>query len=142
MIKIYSDGACSGNPGPGGWGAIIINESDEIKKLSGYSPNTTNNRMELQAAIEGIKYVANFNTNINLFTDSTYLKDGITQWIKKWQINKWNNGKVKNVDLWKELLLVTQNLTIKWEWVKAHSGEKYNEMADSAAREQIIVNRN
>ena len=103
MIKIYTDGACSGNPGRGGWAAIII-DGQKIKKLSGASENTTNNRMELTAVISALKYVKDF--NIELFTDSKYTKDGIQQWIINWKKNGWkttNKQKVKNIDLWQEL---------------------------------------
>lgn len=131
ILEIYTDGACKGNPGPGGWGVLMLWNGHE-KKLSGYVENTTNNRMELQAAIEALKAVKK-PMKIKLHTDSNYVKDGITDWIKKWQINGWNKGKIKNVDLWQELHQLTKNHDIEWIWVKGHSGHKYNDMVDKLA---------
>ena len=136
MIKIFSDGACSGNPGPGGWAAVII--TNKTSYIAGYEEKTTNNRMELKAAIEGLKSCVGADANIIIYTDSTYLKDGITKWMYAWKKNNWKNGTVKNIDLWTELEAVLQKLpNVKWEWVKAHSGVEYNEMADELARNQI-----
>ena len=139
MIKIYTDGACSGNPGIGGWGAVILeNNKDEIL-LSGGNDNTTNNRMELQAAIEALKYFKN-QQDIILITDSKYVKDGIQSWIQNWKKNGWKTAAkkpVKNKQLWMELdeLIVRHNIT--WEWVKGHAGNKHNEKADYLARRYI-----
>ncbi|MAK12475.1 MAG: ribonuclease HI [Candidatus Pelagibacter sp.] len=137
MIKIYTDGACSGNPGRGGWAAIII-DGQKIKKLSGASENTTNNRMELTAVISALKYVKDF--NIELFTDSKYTKDGIQQWIINWKKNGWkttNKQKVKNIDLWQELDELNQKKKISWNWVKGHANDMYNNMADELAKSEI-----
>ena len=139
MIKIYTDGACSGNPGIGGWGAVILeNNKDEIL-LSGGNDNTTNNRMELQAAIEALKYFKN-QQDIILITDSKYVKDGIQSWIQNWKKNGWKTAAkkpVKNKQLWMELdeLIARHNIT--WEWVKGHAGNTHNEQADYLARRYI-----
>ena len=138
MIEIWTDGACSGNPGLGGWGAIII--SPEGKRyLSGAEADTTNNRMELLATIRALESFAekDMQGEIAIFTDSTYVKNGITEWIKKWQVNGWRSATrkpVKNYDLWQELLALTSKRNIKWHWVKAHSGIENNERADALAR--------
>jgi ribonuclease HI len=137
MIEIWTDGACSGNPGAGGWGALIITPSGK-KTISGSEPNTTNNRMELLAAIKALELCND--EEIKIFTDSTYLKQGITEWIKKWSANGWrsaNRKAVKNKDLWQRLLNLTQNRNVQWQWVKAHSGIEYNERADALATEAI-----
>ena len=139
MIKIYTDGACSGNPGIGGWGAVILeNNKDEIL-LSGGNDNTTNNRMELQAAIEALKYFKD-QQDIMLVTDSKYVKDGIQSWIQNWKKNGWKTAAkkpVKNKELWMELdeLIARHNIT--WEWVKGHAGNTHNEQADYLARRYI-----
>lgn len=134
-VEIYCDGACSGNPGPGGWGVVLL-YGDHQKKLSGFESNTTNNRMELVAAIQGLKAIKR-QMPIVIYTDSQYVKNGITKWINTWLRNNWNNLKVKNIDLWQELYgLVTQH-QIDWHWVKGHNGNFYNELADSLAREAI-----
>jgi len=137
MIKIYTDGACSGNPGRGGWAAIII-KGDNIEKISGRSENTTNNRMELIAVISALKFTKD--QNLEIYTDSKYTKDGIEKWIINWKKNGWktaNKQDVKNKDLWMELDLLTQQKKIKWNWVKGHSENKYNNMADELARSAI-----
>lgn len=136
VLKIYSDGACSGNPGPGGWGAVLIWEG-KTKDISGYSPLTTNNQMELKGAIEALKHVKKA-VPIHIYTDSQYVKKGITEWIKGWQKTNFKNGKVKNIELWKELLALTQQHDVSWYWVKGHSGVDYNERADKLATEAII----
>jgi ribonuclease HI len=140
MISLVVDGACSGNPGPGGWGAIIVQNKEIIKELSGFSPSTTNNRMELQAAIEGIQFTKTLSKNFLLITDSIYVKDGITKWIYSWQKTNWNAGKIKNIELWQTLNSLNRQATITWEWVKGHSGHLYNERADFLAREEIKKN--
>lgn len=139
-FQIYCDGACSKNPGPGGWAAVIIRDSEVISKISGYEQNTTNNRMELIAAIEGITEGVKISSEMLVITDSTYVKDGITKWIFAWKKSNWKNGSVKNIDLWQKLSSLTMKYKVKWEWVRGHSGNKYNEMVDSLAREQIKLN--
>ena len=136
---IYTDGACSGNPGPGGWGAVIIDEENNQIELSGSEKSTTNNRMELLAPIKALKKIKK-EANITIFTDSTYLKNGITEWIKKWEINGWksaNKKPIKNKDLWQELNKLTQKKDIVWKWVKAHAGNPLNELADQLATKAI-----
>lgn len=137
LINIYTDGACSGNPGPGGWAYIIINKII-IKKESGGQLQTTNNRMEMTAIINALK---NFNekSNIIINTDSKYVINGITQWIISWKENKWigsNKKKVKNYDLWKELDFLRKIHEVEWRWVKGHSGDNMNEMVDKMARDE------
>ncbi len=131
-MKIYCDGACSGNPGPGGWSAIILQADSVMKKVYGYQERTTNNRMELIAAIKGLECVDD--DVVHVYTDSNYLKLGITVWIKSWKQSNWKNGKIKNIDLWKHLDILNQKKKIMWFWVKAHNGDKYNEMADQFAK--------
>lgn len=128
-ITLYVDGACRGNPGLGGWGAYVITP-DQKHELCGGEANTTNNRMELRAAIEGIRFCAPTDKLI-LWTDSTYVKRGITEWIEGWKKKNWKD--VKNPDLWKELDLVCQNRDIEWNWVKGHAGHAGNEKADQLA---------
>ena len=142
MISIYTDGACSGNPGIGGWGVVIINNTSENIFLNGGEKNTTNNRMELKAAINAIIYFKK-KQDLEIFTDSKYLKDGIESWIKKWKINGWKTSSkspVKNKDLWIELELLIKKHDIKWNWVKGHANNKYNEKADLLARKYIEEN--
>lgn len=136
FLEIYTDGACSGNPGPGGWGAVLLWDK-HIKEISGFEENTTNNRMELLAAIEALKQIKK-DVHIKLYTDSQYLKRGMTEWLKLWLHNNWNRGKVKNVDLWKQLAELDNNLKVQWCWVKGHSGNVYNEQADVLARNEIM----
>ena len=136
---VYTDGACSGNPGPGGWGAIIIDEKKNLINLSGKEKSTTNNRMELVAPIMALKKIKR-SSEIVIYTDSTYLKNGITIWIKNWEKNGWKNANKKldkNKDLWVELNKATKKNIIFWKWVKAHAGNKYNELADKLATEAI-----
>ena len=137
-VEIYTDGACSGNPGIGGWGAYLTYK-DNVKELSGSAENTTNNRMELVAAIEGLKILKK-SSKVNLYTDSVYLKDGITKWIFNWQKNNWKNANkkdVKNKDLWIQLLEVVNKHDINWIWVKGHEGNEGNEIADNLATSAI-----
>ena len=134
---IYTDGACLGNPGPGGWAAIII--KDNIKNiLKGSERSTTNNRMEILASIEAFKSIKK-SSKIKIFTDSKYLIDGINIWIKNWKLNDWktkNKKEVKNIDLWIELDSQACFHQIHWEWVKGHSGNKFNEEVDVIARKE------
>ena len=133
-VELFTDGACSGNPGPGGWGAILRMGGRE-RELSGGEPATTNNRMEMMAAIAGLEALQR-PCKVALFTDSTYVKDGVTKWIKGWKRNGWKTADkkpVKNEDLWKRLDAATQGHKIDWRWVKGHSGNPGNERADELA---------
>ena len=135
MIKIYTDGSCLENPGSGGW-AAIINDNGNTKKISGSEKNTTNNRMELMAPINALKDMSPKN-EIEIYTDSKYVKLGITEWINNWVKNDWKTAKkenVKNKDLWLKLYNLNQSLNIKWNWVKAHSGNPLNEEVDLMAK--------
>ena len=135
MIKIYTDGSCINNPGNGGW-AAIINDDGKILKISGSEKNTTNNKMELMATIAALKKV-NSNKKIQIFTDSKYVKLGITEWIHKWVKNNWQTSKkedVKNKELWIELFDITNSLDVESKWVKAHAGNLLNEEADLLAK--------
>tara|TARA_B110000444_G_scaffold28027_1_gene23052 strand:+ start:212 stop:640 length:429 start_codon:yes stop_codon:yes gene_type:complete len=132
---IYTDGACSGNPGPGGWGAVIFDERKKQINISGKIKDTTNNRMELMAPIMALKKIKSM-SEVVVFTDSTYVKNGITEWIKKWKKNDWNNSNkkpVKNKDLWIKLNDLCESNKVIWKWVKGHSGNKYNNLADELA---------
>ena len=134
MIEIFTDGACSGNPGPGGWGVLII-DGDARTEMSGGESETTNNRMEMRAAIEALK--ATGDAPIVLHTDSQYVKNGINDWIRGWKRNGWKTASkkpVKNKDLWQELDALTEDRDIDWRWVKGHSGHPGNERADELAR--------
>ena len=131
---IYTDGACSMPSMKGGWGVVIC-IGDVLEKISGFETNTTNNKMELTACIEGLKKCEN-GDEVQLFTDSQYDKNGITLWIINWKKNGWktaNKQPVKNIELWKDLDLLSNKIKPSWHWVKAHNGDKYNEMADSLA---------
>ena len=133
-VTIYTDGACSGNPGKGGWGAILIN-AKETKYMSGSKQLTTNNQMELTATIEALKAILK-PSNIALYTDSQYVKNGITSWIFNWKKNGWktaNKKPVANKDLWIELHKYVEFHSVNWFWVKGHSGDHYNEIADELA---------
>ncbi|MBT5053544.1 MAG: ribonuclease HI [Gammaproteobacteria bacterium] len=138
MIEIFTDGACRGNPGPGGWGALIRIDGEE-QNLSGSAPDTTNNRMELMAAIGGLGYFSQ-PSMVSLTTDSQYVRQGITQWITGWKRNGWrtsNKQPVKNQDLWQQLDALAEKHTVSWFWVKGHSGHAENERADQLANEAI-----
>jgi len=138
-VDIYTDGACLGNPGPGGWAFIIKYGSGKIKEISGSEKYTTNNKMELTAAIKAVQYFKK-KIIINIYTDSKYLKDGITIWIKKWKLNGWktsNKKKVKNSDLWKLLEEGIKDHEIHWVWVKGHNENVLNEKADMLAKKAI-----
>ena len=133
-VEIFTDGACRGNPGPGGWGVLLRSNGSE-KKLYGGEADTTNNRMELQAAIEGLKALKE-PCAVTLTTDSNYVRHGINQWIHNWKRNGWRTSDkkaVKNVDLWKILDAETERHRIDWHWVKGHSGHRENEIADQLA---------
>ena len=133
-FKIYTDGACSGNPGKGGWAAIILNDKRQIN-ISGSENNTTNNRMELMAPIMALKKIKK-KSEIIIYTDSKYVKNGITDWIKKWKTNNWkssNKKPVKNKDLWVRLDNCCSKHTVVWKWVKAHAGNEFNNIADRNA---------
>lgn len=137
-VQIFTDGACSGNPGPGGWGALLRYGEHE-RELSGALPLTTNNQMELMAAVEALRALKS-PCRVTLTTDSAYVKNGITQWVKGWQKNGWrtaDNKPVKNVDLWQALVEASSPHTLRWEWVKGHSGHVENERVDALARAAI-----
>jgi ribonuclease HI len=135
-VAIWTDGACSGNPGPGGWGAVLVWNGHE-KELSGGEPATTNNRMELAAAIAALEALKR-PTAVDLHTDSQYLRGGITAWIRGWKRNGWKTADrkpVKNVDLWQRLDALTEKHEVRWHWVKGHAGHDVNERADQLARD-------
>jgi len=134
-VVIYTDGACSGNPGPGGWGVVLRWNGTE-KELHGGDPQTTNNRMELMAAIKALEAL-NRPSRVQLYTDSTYLLNGITKWVAGWQRNGWRTSAkkpVKNEDLWQRLIAAMNGHEVSWLWVKGHAGEEGNERADALAR--------
>jgi len=136
LVEIYTDGACLGNPGRGGWGAILLYKGHE-KKISGHERETTNNRMELKAVIEALKALKK-SADAIVYTDSKYVQSGISEWIINWKKNGWKNAgrkPIKNVDLWQELDLEAAKHRIKWKWVRGHDGNHYNEIADVLARE-------
>ena len=135
MIEIWTDGACSGNPGPGGWG-VLLKSGDQEKELFGGEVSTTNNRMELTAAIEALNALTS-PSSVTLHTDSTYVKDGLTKWIHGWKKNGWKTAArkpVKNQDLWQALDTACERHDITWKWVKGHAGDAGNERADALAR--------
>ena len=147
QVKIYTDGACVGNPGPGGWAAIILLENDK-KELFGGEKLTTNNRMELTAAIKGLEYCDLQEgkqlslKEIKLYTDSVYLKEGITNWISKWEKNNWKTSdkkNVKNIDLWKKLKEISSSNQIKWCWIKGHSNNPMNDLVDKLAKKATPI---
>ena len=137
-VEIYTDGACSGNPGPGGWGAILLFKT-ERRELSGGETLTTNNRMELMAAIAALEALKR-HCEVHLHTDSMYLKDGITKWLAGWKKNGWKTADkkpVKNIDLWQRLEAAAAKHKISWRWVRGHDGHELNEAADALARAAI-----
>lgn len=140
QVEIATDGACLGNPGPGGWGVLLRFDGRE-KTLSGAAPDTTNNRMELQAAIEGLRALTR-PCRVTLSTDSTYVRDGITKWIHGWRRNDWRTADkkpVKNRDLWEALLEASRPHEIDWRWVRGHDGDPDNERVDQLAREAALT---
>ena len=142
VVEIFSDGACSGNPGPGGWGTILRWDG-HLKELSGYAPETTNNRMELTAAIEGLAALKR-PCRAHLTTDSEYVKKGITEWIAGWIRRGWKNSQKKDVanrDLWEQLLEQTRKHQVEWHWVRGHAGHAENERCDELARAAIAAGR-
>jgi ribonuclease HI len=137
-VEIFTDGACRGNPGPGGWAAILRYRGVE-KELSGYDPDTTNNRMEMTAAIAGLEALKR-PCRVRLYSDSQYLRDGITKWINGWKRRGWltaDKQPVKNVDLWQRLDAASTHHVVSWQWVRGHAGHPENERADALARAQI-----
>lgn len=146
-VIIYTDGGCSGNPGPGGWGVVVI-FNGEARQLSGGEKNTTNNRMELTAAINALSIVKNTpdfkNHKITVNIDSQYVKNGITVWIKSWKLKGWKTADkkpVKNQDLWIQLDELNSALNVSWNWVKGHAGIEYNEICDQLCQKEIAKNR-
>lgn len=140
QIEIYTDGACKGNPGPGGWGALLRSGTHE-KEIFGGERHTTNNRMEITAVIESLKLVKK-KAKVCIYTDSTYVKDGISSWIKQWKINGWKTAAkkpVKNEELWRELDLLVSQHQIEWVWVKGHAGDEGNERADALANKGVTT---
>ena len=136
-VEIYTDGSCDPNPGPGGWAALIL-DGQEKKVLKGYSEKSTNNRMELTAALEALKSVDPFKP-IKIFTDSQYLQKGVEEWLANWKAHDWKrkSGALANVDLWKEILEEITRHKIIWRWIKGHAGNPYNECVDRIAKEEI-----
>ena len=137
-VKIYTDGACAGNPGPGGWAAILVSGEQE-RELTGYEPATTNNRMEMQAAIHGVKALTE-PCEVDLWTDSQYVKNGITEWLPRWKRNGWRTADkkpVKNVDLWQALEAAVAPHQVRWHSVRGHDGHPENERCDALANEAI-----
>lgn len=142
IVEIYTDGACSGNPGPGGWGTLLRWEGQE-KELSGYEPETTNNRMELTAVIEGLAALKR-PCRVRLTTDSEYVKKGMTEWIDGWVRRGWKNSQKKDVanrDLWERLLELSRRHRVEWCWVRGHAGHPENERCDELARAAIAAGR-
>ena len=138
-VDIYTDGACSGNPGPGGWGALLIYQGQE-KEIKGGEEDTTNNRMELMAAIRALEALTQ-PSRVRLHTDSVYVRDGITLWINRWKKNGWRTAAkkpVKNVDLWRRLEEAAEHHELEWHWIKGHAGHPENERADQLARNGMI----
>lgn len=138
LIKIYTDGACQSNPGPGGWGAVLLYK-DHRKEINGGEPDTTNNRMELMAAIQALESLKK-SSEVHLFSDSQYVKNGITTWIHNWKKNGWRNSQrqpVKNIDLWQRLDKIVTFHKVEFHWVKGHAGDPENERADQLARDGV-----
>jgi ribonuclease HI len=139
QVEIYTDGACSGNPGAGGWGAVMRCAGKE-REISGGEAHTTNNRMEMMAAIEALNALKE-PCKVAIYTDSQYVKNGITEWVKNWQRNGWKNAQkepVKNADLWQTLLAAVTPHDVSWHWVRGHNGHPENERADTLARLAVV----
>jgi ribonuclease HI len=146
-LKIYTDGGCSGNPGPGGWAYVMVSKTYQgnqiIAKSKGAEEDTTNNRMELTAVIMALRALKRSNTaprNAIIYTDSQYVQKGITEWIRAWKRNSWKTSDrkpVKNQDLWMALDSLTENFTLKWKWIKGHAGNEYNELCDAMTQAAI-----
>lgn len=136
-VIVYTDGSCEPNPGPGGWAAIILEDGEEMI-LKGFSKDSTNNRMELVAALEALKYIPS-EKDVLLYTDSQYLKNGVESWMKDWKARDWKRkgGKLKNVDLWKQISDEIDKRRITWRWVKGHNNNPFNERADRLARKMM-----
>lgn len=142
QVTIYTDGACSGNPGPGGWG-VILQYGDKRKELCDGEAHTTNNRMELTAAIKALEALKE-PCAVELWTDSQYVQQGITEWIKRWQSNGWrtaNRKPVQNAELWQQLLALTEKHMVSWQWLKGHAGHAENERCDELARAALEMYR-
>jgi len=138
IVEMFTDGACRGNPGPGGWGVLLRYDKKE-KNLYGGAEQTTNNRMELTAVIEGLKALKN-STTVKITTDSRYVKDGMTLWIHSWKKNDWASSKkrkIKNIDLWRQLDQAVEQHQVEWHWVRGHSGHPENEIADALANRGV-----
>ena len=139
-VTIYTDGACSGNPGEGGWGVIFLFDDQREFYIGGHCDKTTNNRMELYAVIEGLKYLKSIKHKVELYTDSQYVSRGITEWIYSWKKNGWitsNRKPIKNKDLWIELDDISLLHDVTWKWIRGHDGNEYNEKVDKLARNYL-----
>jgi ribonuclease HI len=139
VVEAFTDGACRGNPGPGGWG-VLLRSGGQVKELSGGEPATTNNRMELTAAIRALEALK-VPCHVDLYTDSTYVRNGITQWLPNWQARGWRTADrkpVKNQDLWLELADATRRHEVVWHWVRGHAGHPENERADELANQGLV----
>jgi ribonuclease HI len=141
-VTIYTDGACQGNPGPGGWGVVLVSD-EHRREISGYMPSTTNNRMELQAAIEALRALRR-PCDVDLYTDSQYLRNGMQTWLANWKRNHWRTADkkpVKNADLWRELDALAHMHRVNWHWLKGHDGHPENERCDELATTAIRERR-
>lgn len=142
-MTIYTDGSCKGNPGPGGWAAILQYQNKE-KEISGFEPDTTNNRMELRAAVEALRALKRC-CDVEVYTDSQYVRQGMTAWIYNWRKNGWKSADkkpIKNQDLWVELDDLSRQHQVKWHWVKGHNGHPLNERVDELARRAVEIGEN
>jgi ribonuclease HI len=137
-VTVYTDGACLGNPGPGGWAALLVADGD-VREISGYEGHTTNNRMELRAAVEALRALDD-GTDVDLHTDSQYLRNGMNEWLARWKRNGWRTADkkpVKNMDLWEDLDALAHRHVVRWHWVRGHTGHPENERCDALANEAI-----